>query len=288
VAHLGSDSTVTIRVRRARTAWRGVVAGIERYDAAHRRDARARIWLAPPPAPAGAPALSTLLLFAGDTAGTVGTLDDALAHALTANELRAGDRLLGVYWEVYGTSDGSSAARIDSAARDSARGTAPIDSTQRDSTQRDSTQRDSAIARVATHGDSIAPIHADSTHPDSSAAPPTADSAARVAHDAVRQDTTRLGEATAHDTTGTGSDLSITVARIDGNVLTRLGEALHIVRRDSPLAIRWHDAQLGDGVAARSVVLNLAQLPPGKYRITLAAGPDDRHRTLASREIRLR
>jgi hypothetical protein len=36
------------------------------------------------------------------------------------------------------------------------------------------------------------------------------------------------------------------------------------------------------------VVLNLSQLPPGKYRITLAAGPDAQHRTLTSREIKLR
>lgn len=275
VAHVAGDSTVTIRVRRARTAWRGVVAGVEHYDAAHRRDARARIWLAPPAAPAGAPALSTLLLFAGDTSATVSSLDDALSRALTANELPANQRLLGLYWEVYGTSPGSATPRSDSATRDSAHAATPADSAL----------PDSAVAELPVDGDSVTSAHADSAV----ARDTIADSArARSAPDSVRTDTVRLGVATAHDTTGTGSDLSISVARIDGNVLTRLGEALHIVRRDSPLALRWHDAQLGDGVAARSVVLDLAQLPPGKYRITLAAGPDDRHRTLTSREIRLR
>lgn len=199
VAHLAADSTVAIRVRRARAAWRGVVAGVEWYDPAHRRDSRARTWLAPPAAPVGAPALSTLLLFAGDTAATVGSLDEALARALTANELRGSDRLLGLYWEVYGT---------------------------------------------AATGDTLA--------------------------------------------TDDGAELSITVARIDGGIFSRIGQVLHIVPRASPLALQWHDAQLGQGIAARSVVLNLAQLPPGKYRITLAAGPDDAHRTVTAREIRLR
>lgn len=198
VARVASDTTVAIRVRRARTAWRGVVAGVEWYDPATRRDSRARTWIAPPVAPPGAPALSTLVLFAGDSTTTVGTLDEALAHALTANELRAGHRMLGLYWEVYGTTPDDTLGAAD------------------------------------------------------------------------------------------GSDLSITVSRLDGGIFSRLGQALRIVPRASPLAIGWHDAQIGEGVAARSVVLDLAQLPPGKYRITLAAGPDATHRTMTSREIRLR
>lgn len=245
VAHVAGDTTVAVRVRRARAAWRGLVAGVEWYDPVHRRDSRARTWLAPPVAPPGAPQLSTLLLFAGDTASSVTTLDEALARALTANELRGNDRLLGLYWEVYGTAPGDSISSVT-------HGTTQTDSTRIDSTRTDSTRADSTRA------------------------------------DSAVTDSTRA--ATADDTLGApdGSDLSITVARIDGGILSRLGRALHIIPRTSPLAMQWHDAQIGEGVAARSVVLNLAQLPTGKYRITLAAGPDAAHRTVTSREIRLR
>jgi hypothetical protein len=229
---VASDSAYR-HVRRGRAAWKGLVAGVERFDPRTRTDARARAWIAPPTPAAGAPALSTLLLYTADTS-SVETLDDALAHALTANELR-GTRKLGVYWEMYGErasgSDGlengaaGGGRRNDAASADSA----PIDYVERDT---------------------MATVRADSTP--------------------------------------TPPDVSITVARIDGGVLKWLAQTLRITQHDSPLVVQWHDARLENGVAARSVVLDLAQLPAGTYRITLAAGPDEAHQTRASREIRIR
>lgn len=95
------DSEHGQHVRRARAAWRGLMVGMEEFDPARRRDARARRWLAPPAHISGAPALSTLLLFTADSSARVETLDEALSHALAANELR-GTRRLGLYWEQYG------------------------------------------------------------------------------------------------------------------------------------------------------------------------------------------
>lgn len=204
VTMVSRDSASAVYVRRARTAWKGVVAGIEEYDPERRIDARARVWLAPPATTSGAPELSTLVLFAPDTAHAVESLDDALARALTVSELR-GTRKVGLYWEVYGQP--MRAAASDSAANDSS---------------------------TAQH-----------------------------------------------------SDVVITVTRTDGGVLKWLGQALHLTRGDSPLAMRWHDSGSGD-VSARSVVLDLSQLPDGAYRIALSAGPDDVHRTVTWRDIRLR
>ena len=274
VARVAGDTSLAIRIRRARSAWRGIVAGVEWYDPTHRRDSRARTWLAPPVAPPGAPELSTLLFFTGDSASSVSTLDQALEHALTANELRPGSRLLGLYWEVYGTAPESAASPRDSAH---VAPVAPHDSMPRDSTVRDSTARDSLPSSPSDSTPS------DSTPTDSA----RDDSIERVSPDSARTDSAVVASS---DTTSDdeGAELSITVARIDGGIFSRLGKALHIVPTVSPIAMQWHDAQIGDGIAARSVVLNLSQLPPGKYRITLAAGPDARHRTLTSREIRLR
>ena len=115
-------------VRRARTAWKAMMVAMEQFDPRSRRDAQARVWLAPPSHARGAPDLSTLLLFAADTSAPTGTLDDALALALTANDLR-GTRQLGLYWEVYGVAakDSSGGEGVAPATTDSA-ATAPSES----------------------------------------------------------------------------------------------------------------------------------------------------------------
>jgi len=289
VARVAGDTTAAVRVRRARAAWRGIVAGVEWYDPTNKRDSRARTWLAPPAAPPGAPELSTLVLFAGDTAGSVSTLDEALERALTANELRGNDRLLGLYWEVYGAARGPAHAP--------ARTTTPHDSVERDSTAidstaQDSTQRDTSQVAVdfSVRNDSMTPAGIDTVRRDSTRRDSVHTDTVQV--DLTHVDSTGVAEARVvapGDTlAAAGSDVSITVTQLDGGIFSRLGRALHIIPRSSPLAMQWHDGQISQGIASRSVVLNLAQLPPGKYRITLAAGPDDAHRTMTSREIRLR
>lgn len=260
------------RVRRARTAWHGVVAGVETYDPARRRAARARAWVAPPRAPAGAPHLSTLLLFApdaptaaaasvGDSAASdstadVATLDDALARALTAAELR-GRRRLGVYWEVYGP---ATAASVH-----------PADSVRADSVESDSTKADSA----STGG-----MDADSTSTDGVRADSTS-------VDSARGSATPADRAPA-DTIAASGDVTITVTRVRDGALSRLAQALHLAPRTGPIAVAWRDAAPAAGTSARSVVLDLTQLPPGSYLLALSVGRDPARRTTATREIRLR
>jgi hypothetical protein len=209
-------------VRRAPAQWKPVMVAMEEFDPAKRADARAREWLSPPRHVQGAPDLSTLLLFRSDSSAGIETLDDALSHALTADELR-GTRRLGVYWEEYG----------GVGARDSSL-SQPTQPTQL------------AQPTRTTAGDSA--------------------------------------QLTRNDSSG----VLVTVVRTDGGVMRWLGNALHITSRDSPLAVRWHDENIGTRVAAHSVVLDLAQLPAGTYRVTVAVGTDDTHRAEASREIRLR
>lgn len=116
------------RVRRARSAWKPEMVAMEVLDGDERVDARAREWLGPPAHVAGAPELSTLLLYDPPADSSVRSLDDALAHALAINEI--GDRRrLGLYWETYPArseavattrGDSASGAHADSVAPDSA------------------------------------------------------------------------------------------------------------------------------------------------------------------------
>lgn len=226
VLGVSSDSGVTMvsgdsaqpRIRSAHTEWKDVVAGIEAYDRVNRIDRRVRWLIVPPVAAPGAPELSTILFFAGDTPGDVSTIDEALAHALTTSVLK-GARKLGLYWEMYARDTASSQA-VDSGA----------------------TQAGDGVELPA--GDTL-------SRSDSSA------------------------------------DVAISVTRIDSGVLKWLAQALHLSPQDSRVAMRWHETRVGD-VTARSVVLDLAELPAGTYRITLSVGPDDRHRTTTAREITLR
>ena len=109
--------------------------------------------------------------------------------------------------------------------------------------------------------------------------------------DSVMHDAADTQQIARHDSTGNASGDSsgtvVTVTRVDGGIVHAISEALHITPRDSPFAVRWHDSQSG-AVTTHTVVLDLSQLPPGTYKISVSAGPDDAHRTETSREIVLR
>ncbi|MDQ2668759.1 MAG: hypothetical protein M3Z05_22585, partial [Gemmatimonadota bacterium] len=100
IAGAGTDSGATERtlnhVRRARAPWKAELVAMEVLGTQSRVDARAREWLRPPSHAEGAPELSTLLLFDPDSTSDVRSLNDALACALSSNELR-GRRRLGLY-----------------------------------------------------------------------------------------------------------------------------------------------------------------------------------------------
>ena len=276
-----SDTASHLRVRRARAGWKGLVVGVEKLDAATHRLARARTWIMPPHARSDAPQLSTLLLFTPDTTRSIETLDDALASALTANELK-GTRKLGLYWEMYGAPPVVHASSTHPDSVTTPKQAATIDTLARDTTRvaSDTSKRADSVTMIASAGRTPADsIGGDSTLPDS-----TLRDSTRVRADTVL---------TAHDTThaagtgGSASDISITVARVDGGVMRWLTNTLRITRTSSPVAVRWHDGQPGNDIAPRSVVLDLGQLPAGTYRVTLAVGPDDAHQASTSRDIRL-
>jgi hypothetical protein len=193
VAVSTSDTMGVANVRTVRAPWKGVVVGVEQYNAQARQAQRARRWLAPPNAPEGAPHLSTLLFYDGTDTSAVTSLQDAIRRARTSEVLKE-TRKLGVYWEVY--------------------------------------------------------------------------------------DTTAANDSTV--------SVAMTVTRTDGGILKWFAQTLHLTPRDAPLAISWHDIRGDGGLSYRSVVLDLAQLAPGTYRVDLAVGPDDARRTVSSREILLR
>jgi hypothetical protein len=81
--------------------------------------------------------------------------------------------------------------------------------------------------------------------------------------------------------------VSISVTRLDGGFGHWLAQTLHLVPRDSPLAVAWRGNMERTGVTTQSVVLDLSQLPSGKYRVSVFAGTDDQHQSVTSSDIQV-
>jgi hypothetical protein len=127
----------------------------------------------------------------------------------------------------------------------------------------DGGETDVVVATVRSVDDSSRVVSLDTTMADSLLPEPAA--VARAAQD-------------------TAVAVALTVTRMDGGGIRKwLAQALRISPKDSPLAIGWHDVPGGEGVSYRSVVLDLAQLPAGIYRVELAIGG-----TTTVREIQIR
>jgi len=276
---VASDTGSIVRVRRSKTGWKSVVVGVERYDTATKRLERAREWLTPPQAIPGAPALSTILLYTpSDTTG-VASLDAAARSALASGDLGT-RRQLGLYWEMYGvqralatTSDAShrksrTNALADTLARDSTQPT-KRDTTRRDTTQRDATRRDTTRRDTARH---------DVTQPD------TTGDRATTPHDTLASTLSPLNAPLAD----TAMTVAITITRTDGGAWRWLAQRLRLTGRASPLTMGWHDLPGTPDGMAKAVVLDLSQLPAGRYHLEISAGTDPQHRTVTARDIRLR
>ena len=88
---------------------------------------------------------------------------------------------------------------------------------------------------------------------------------------------------------GESVDVAVTVVRIDRSWFRSTRQALGLADEDTPLRMRWTDAQPGaEGVAAHAVSLDLANLPAGRYRLTLSLTPQGGDPVVASRDIQLR
>ena len=88
---------------------------------------------------------------------------------------------------------------------------------------------------------------------------------------------------------GENVDVAVTVVRIDRSWFRSTRQALGLTDQDTPLRMRWTDAQpSAEGVAAHAVSLDLGNLPSGRYRLTLSLTPQGAEPVTASRDIQLR
>jgi hypothetical protein len=87
-------------------------------------------------------------------------------------------------------------------------------------------------------------------------------------------------------------DVAVTVERIDRSWLRGAKQRMRLAAPDSPLRLLWSDARPSrrDGPAARTISLDLGNLEPGRYRVTVATNrTDDKEQSASSsREIDLR
>ena len=89
---------------------------------------------------------------------------------------------------------------------------------------------------------------------------------------------------------GEALDVAVTVERIDRSWLRGVRQKLKLSDPDSPLRLHWSDARPTESGEAlsRAISLRLANLEPGKYRITMALSRADQVAATASREVELR
>lgn len=88
---------------------------------------------------------------------------------------------------------------------------------------------------------------------------------------------------------GESVDVAVTVERIDHSWFRSARQALGLAPEDAPLRIRWMDARASaGGIAPHAVSLDLANLPGGRYRLTLSLTPEGAPPVTSSREIELR
>jgi hypothetical protein len=85
-------------------------------------------------------------------------------------------------------------------------------------------------------------------------------------------------------------DIAITVERIDRSWLRSARQRVHLAAKDSPLRILWSDARPPEpgGAAPRTVSLDLANLEPGRYRLTVEMSRANEPPASTSRELQLR
>jgi hypothetical protein len=87
---------------------------------------------------------------------------------------------------------------------------------------------------------------------------------------------------------GESVDVAVSVERIDNGFFRAARQRLGLEDKDTPLRMRWTDARPpASGVTGRSVSLDLANLPGGRYRVTLSVTPTEGGPVATSREIEL-
>ncbi len=88
---------------------------------------------------------------------------------------------------------------------------------------------------------------------------------------------------------GENVEVAVTVERIDRSWFRSARQRLGLADDDTPLRIHWSDARASaQGIAPHAVSLDLANLPAGRYRVTLSLAPDGARPVSATREVELR
>jgi hypothetical protein len=87
---------------------------------------------------------------------------------------------------------------------------------------------------------------------------------------------------------GESVDVAVTVERIDRGFLRSAGQRLGLADEDTPLRMRWTDARpAASGISPHAISLDVANLPGGRYRLTLSLTPADGKTVTAMREVQL-
>lgn len=82
-------------------------------------------------------------------------------------------------------------------------------------------------------------------------------------------------------------NVSLSVRGLDNGLFRRLGEAIGLVDRQTPVSIDWTDASGTTGVLAKSLRLDFSSLPDGRYELDLRVG-DGTEETVATRRFEIR
>ena len=87
---------------------------------------------------------------------------------------------------------------------------------------------------------------------------------------------------------GDSADVAVTVERIDSGFLRSIGQRLGLTDEDSPLRMRWTDARpVAAGTSSYAVSLDLSNLAPGRYRLSLTVTTGAGESATASRDLEL-
>jgi hypothetical protein len=82
--------------------------------------------------------------------------------------------------------------------------------------------------------------------------------------------------------------LSVSVQAQGKGLLRRVAESVGLAAASPPLRLEWQERlKPQGGIVPRSLEIDIATLPPGRYRIQVAVEAAGREAALASREIRV-
>lgn len=89
---------------------------------------------------------------------------------------------------------------------------------------------------------------------------------------------------------GEAFDVAVTVERIDRSWMRGVRQRIGLAEKDSPLKLKWNDARPPQAGAAvsRAISLDLANLEPGQYRVTVSLDRASGESASSNRVIQLR